>query len=94
MAQDALFKYLEDPARRYDPPDPKCKHARRGRVEAGDPHSGPHASTQVCDRPACIADALLWAKAITHLDGRHIPDSPEVLARIKAAQRRSALGRR
>lgn len=90
MSQDTLFEHLQNPARRYDPPDPKCKHVRRGRVEAGDPHSGPHASTQVCDRPECIADALLWAKAMTHLEGRHLPGPPEVLARIKAAQRRTS----
>lgn len=47
---------------RYELPNPKCKHARRGLVSAGDPH-GAYASTQVCARPSCIEDAIEWAEA-------------------------------
>lgn len=60
---------------RYRLPDPKCQHARRGRVEAGDP-DGAYASTQVCDRPECIEDAKAWAEATVRLPSRHVPDRP------------------
>ena len=58
---------------RYDPPDPKCSHKRKGIVKAGE-WDGAHASTAVCDRTECIEDAMEWAKTITHLDARFIPD--------------------
>lgn len=58
---------------RYDLPDPKCEHKPTGRVEAGDSKSGPHASTYVCDRPACVEDAKEWARATTHLEAAYIP---------------------
>jgi hypothetical protein len=47
---------------RYDLPDPKCQHKPKGRVQAGD-LDGAHVSTYVCDRPACIEDAMAWARA-------------------------------
>lgn len=58
---------------RYDIPNPKCRHVRKGRVLAGD-LDGPHASTQVCDRPECIADAKEWAEAKVRQPAVHIPD--------------------
>lgn len=70
---------------RYDPPDPKCRHARRGIVTAGDYRTGPHAATNVCDRPDCIADAIEWAEAVTHLAAEHRPDR-------KPAEQQSLLG--
>lgn len=61
---------------RYDPPDPLCNHKRKGIVEAGSSEPGRnHASTTVCDREACIADAKEWAWAYTHEEARHIPDA-------------------
>lgn len=61
---------------RYDLPLPKCRHKRKGRVEAGslDPKHA-HAAASVCDRPACIEDAMAWAYASTHLQPVHIPDA-------------------
>ena len=62
---------------RYDiKAGPKCTHARKGRVEAGD-LMGIGASTIVCDRPACIADAKEWATALTHEEAVWIPDRPK-----------------
>lgn len=57
---------------RYDPPDPKCHHVPAGRVTAGS-LDGPHASTYVCDRPACIEDAKEWAYSLTHMTAVFIP---------------------
>lgn len=58
---------------RYNSPDPKCQHVERaGRVVAGSPE-GPHASTWVCSRPACIEDATEWAEAMTRLPAQFIP---------------------
>lgn len=54
--------------------NPICHHVRKGRVQAGEFESGPHVSTIVCDREACIADAIVWAEAKTGLPARHIPD--------------------
>ena len=59
---------------RYDPPDPKCRHKRKGIVKAGE-WDGAHASTAVCDRAECIDDAMAWAKAVTHLESSFIPDA-------------------
>lgn len=59
---------------RYEPPDPKCRHKRKGIVKAGE-WDGRHASHAVCDRPACIEDAKEWAWAMTHLPARFISDS-------------------
>lgn len=69
-------------AGRYRLPDPKCNHARRGIVEAGDPYDPArgHAATNVCDRPECIEDAMAWAEAVAREPARHRPDrvrSPE-----------------
>ena len=50
---------------RYRLPDPKCQHVPKNRVSAGAISRGPHASTYVCDRPACIEDAKEWARAST-----------------------------
>lgn len=58
---------------RYELPGPTCRHARRGLVSAGDPH-GAFASTQVCDRAECIADALEWAQAEVRQPATHRPD--------------------
>ena len=58
---------------RYRLPDPKCRHARKGLVSAGEP-TGAYASTQVCDRPACIEDANAWATAVVREPARHRPD--------------------
>lgn len=58
---------------RYRVPDPKCNHARRGIVRAGDPH-GAYAATNVCDRPECIEDAKAWAEAEVRLPAEHVPD--------------------
>jgi hypothetical protein len=63
--------------------DPICEHARRGIVESGDP-SGPHAATQVCVRPECIADAKRWATEITRLPAEHRPDLPAQLPLLPA----------
>lgn len=61
-----------DPRRRYRVPDPLCRHRTiAGRVYAGDPNGGAYASTHVCDREACIADAKAWAFAVTHLEPTH-----------------------
>lgn len=59
---------------RYDLPDPKCTHKRKGIVKAGD-YAGVHASTYVCDRPECIEDAKQWAWATCHLEAVFIPDA-------------------
>lgn len=53
--------------------DPICTHADEhiGRVSSheGQPASGEaHASTYVCDRTACIDDAVSWVQELT---GRH-----------------------
>lgn len=55
---------------RYELPDPKCTHAKRSvRVTSGDLNgTGPHASTWVCDRDACIEDAKEWAYANSHIE--------------------------
>lgn len=59
---------------RYTLPDPKCRHKRRGRVQAGS-FEGAHASTNVCDRPECVEDAKKWARATTGgLEPVFIPD--------------------
>jgi hypothetical protein len=58
---------------RYDLPDPKCTHKRKGRVVAGDPRTV-GASTSVCDRPECIADAKEWAWATCHRESVYVPD--------------------
>lgn len=58
---------------RYEPPDPKCQHVPVNRVTAGDMGGGPHASTYVCDRPACIEDAMGWVHATTLLTGVVVP---------------------
>lgn len=63
---------------RYDLPEPKCKHKRKGRVMAG-AFDGAHASTYVCDRPECIEDAMAWAWATTHLQPTHIPDGSALI---------------
>ncbi len=56
---------------RYRVPDPLCRHARKGIVTAGNALSGPHAATNVCHRPECVADAIEWAEAVTGLDAEH-----------------------
>jgi hypothetical protein len=58
---------------RYDPPDPLCKHKPVNRATAGGGEDQPHASTYVCGRPVCIADALAWVYAQTHLVGEVVP---------------------
>ena len=60
---------------RYRLPDPLCEHKPKGRVTAGDLSSadGVHASTYVCDRPACIEDAKAWARASTGLNAEFVP---------------------
>ena len=58
---------------RYDLPDPKCRHKRKGIVKAGS-WEGAHASHAVCDRDDCIEDAKAWAYASTHLPAEFIPD--------------------
>lgn len=70
---------------RYDPPDPKCKHKPKGRVTAGVlAHDQPHASTYVCDRPACIADAREWAMAAARLHhAEYVPfDAPKKCSHV------------
>lgn len=57
---------------RYRLPDPKCNHAPKGRVSAGEP-DGAYASTYVCDRPACIEDAKEWAEAQVRQPAHHTP---------------------
>lgn len=61
---------------RYRVPDPLCRHARKGRVAAGDP-DGAYASTSVCDREECIEDAKAWAFAVAREPAIHIPDPPK-----------------
>lgn len=54
---------------RYDRiPNPKCRHVAWGTVSAGNTSEGAFASTVVCDREACIADAQEWAEAKTGLE--------------------------
>jgi hypothetical protein len=60
---------------RYELPDPRCNHKPMGRVTAGDLNGGPHVSTYVCNRPACVQDALEWAYASTHINPEHHPMS-------------------
>ncbi len=57
---------------------PVCDHARRGIVTSGDHRIGPHAATNVCDRPDCIEDAMWWATGITKLPAEYRPDRPLV----------------
>lgn len=64
---------------RYDVPDPKCKHKRTGRVEAGIP-TGVYASTNCCNRPECIEDAKEWAYTLTLSPAHYVSDQ-----RIKSA---------
>lgn len=59
---------------RYDLPDPRCDHARRGIVRAGDP-AGAYAATNVCDRAECIADAKEWAEAQVRQPATHVRDA-------------------
>lgn len=59
---------------RYILPDPQCSHKRKGIVTSGDYKTGPHAATDVCDRPECIADAQAWATATTGLPAEHRSD--------------------
>lgn len=60
---------------RYRIPSPKCRHARKGIVTTGVPMGQGHASTQVCDRAECIADAIEWARAVSGgKDADYIPD--------------------
>jgi hypothetical protein len=59
---------------RYELPDPKCEHAPKGRVTAGT-LEGAHCSTYVCDRPACIEDAMEWARAHHYGEPTHVPRS-------------------
>ena len=56
-----------------------CSHPRRGRVTShpvpGSYVEGPHAATNVCDLPECIAEAVAWVTRMTHgLEAHHIPD--------------------
>lgn len=60
---------------RYHLPDPKCDHRRAGIVTAGGGTGEPHAATNVCDRPECIADAVEWARASTGLTPEHRRDA-------------------
>lgn len=64
---------------RYELPDPKCRHKRKGIVKAGE-WDGAHASTAVCDREACITDALEWANAHNVGEAVFIPDRPTATA--------------
>ncbi len=63
---------------RYRLPDPKCRHARRGYV-TNQPGTydkdRPHALTSVCDRDACIQDAIEWVKAFTREAAVHVIDA-------------------
>lgn len=59
---------------RYDLPDPKCRHKRKGRVISGETKVGAHAATSVCDRFECIEDAKAWAWATTHIQPEYIAD--------------------
>jgi len=66
---------------RYKIPAPKCRHVARGRVTAGS-FDGAHASTHVCDRPECIADAKEWATAKTRLPATYYPFPPAYRNRV------------
>lgn len=66
---------------RYDLPDPKCRHKRKGIVKAGE-WDGAHASHTVCDRSECIADAIVWAETMTRLPARFIPDRPTEVQQV------------
>jgi hypothetical protein len=72
---------------RYDLPDPICSHVPCGIVRAGDMLTGPHASTHVCHRHACVADARAWVRAQTRLEPTYVP-KPEWAER----RRRRAAG--
>ena len=60
--------------RRYQLPDPLCRHKATRRVsshldlEAGYESDEPFASTHVCDREMCLEDAKEWLRASTRRD--------------------------
>ena len=64
---------------RYDLPNPKCRHVPKVRVSSHEDlveanrAKEAHASTLVCDRPACIEDAKEWVAASAHRDAVVIP---------------------
>ena len=68
---------VQGPLRAVHGPD--CNHLREGVVTThpeGKPETGRYASTTVCARPRCIADAVEWAKAVTGLrHAFHRPDA-------------------
>lgn len=55
---------------------PKCKHKRRGIVRSGDLTADePYAATNVCDRPACIDDAIRWVnQTVLARTAHYVPD--------------------
>lgn len=62
---------------RYQLPDPKCRHARRGIVTTapGGYTGGPHAAADCCGREACVEDAKEWAQAATGgMEAVYVPD--------------------
>jgi hypothetical protein len=65
---------MTDHSKRYRLPGPLCRHVRKGRVTAGEPE-GPFASTNVCDREDCIADAKAWAFAVARVTPTHVRDA-------------------
>jgi hypothetical protein len=70
MAQEFIERAYEKKALEAldDPPEPECDHDEYlTRVTAGDLDDGPHASVWVCDRPACIQNAVNWAITLTRL---------------------------
>ena len=56
--------------------EPKCRHKRRGIVTSGEHIPGEmHATTNCCDRPSCIDDAIRWVNQMTQSrTGHYISD--------------------
>ena len=54
-----------------------CNHTRAGVVTSHSlpvPEGVSHATTPVCDRPECIAEALAWVARMTRQVAVHVPD--------------------
>ena len=56
-----------------------CPHPRTGRVTTHPMGytNGPHAATNVCDLPECIAEAVEWVQRMTGKPAKHVRDEGE-----------------
>jgi hypothetical protein len=67
-ARKSLERFTPDDLSDQELADPICDHDDLvTRVTAGDLYDGPHASVWVCDREACVQDAINWAITLTRL---------------------------